>query len=527
MDALNISARRRGDAAPPIALCGWDIASRAKKGRDGQAMRSLRRIVAASLSLTRVFCSPPPVGVAVSPSLVRARTTMGQAQGWAGAVSVARCVASVRAAWSATGAETVLGLDVEGNSEEADAEPPRDPFARGCLQRGVLRTNCIDCLDRTNVAQYAFGCEALGVQLLSLGLADAPRLPPDSPALAALSDLYSTMGDTLAQQYASSNAHHHAVGSASVERDAAAPLAAASEWRLPSSRDLFTSVRRFYSASVTDREKQDVISLFLGSFVPARGSPAVWELPDEGWTQPRPQPWQPRRPGVGGGARPPEDWADRDGAWDAWRPPSAWAACDQDAGLVSFAASTGGDDAPSTAPVRLYGASLGRGGYTLSSGAAHQSAGCTPMPSPRRRVCATAPPLTAVYAAHALLPQPGGEAAAAILAAAVAAHAGAWADACGPLRGAQIPCSDAAADATSLATIRERDAAAREEFAVFALATTELGQLRPGVLRAAPPASTSHAMARHATEQAAASPLIYDARLTSIADEPSTIDATS
>ena len=36
------------------------------------------------------------------------------------------------------------------------------------FQRGVLRTNCIDCLDRTNVAQYAYGLAALGHQLEDL-----------------------------------------------------------------------------------------------------------------------------------------------------------------------------------------------------------------------------------------------------------------------------------------------------------------------------------------------------------------------
>jgi hypothetical protein len=30
------------------------------------------------------------------------------------------------------------------------------------LQKGVLRTNCIDRLDRTNVAQYAYELVALG-----------------------------------------------------------------------------------------------------------------------------------------------------------------------------------------------------------------------------------------------------------------------------------------------------------------------------------------------------------------------------
>mmetsp|Transcript_5700 Transcript_5700/g.20754 ORF Transcript_5700/g.20754 Transcript_5700/m.20754 type:complete len:139 (-) Transcript_5700:3029-3445(-) len=33
------------------------------------------------------------------------------------------------------------------------------------IQNGVLRTNCIDCLDRTNVAQYALGLCALRLQV--------------------------------------------------------------------------------------------------------------------------------------------------------------------------------------------------------------------------------------------------------------------------------------------------------------------------------------------------------------------------
>jgi phosphatidylinositol 3,5-bisphosphate 5-phosphatase len=32
-------------------------------------------------------------------------------------------------------------------------------------QYGVLRTNCIDCLDRTNVAQFCVGVHALGLQV--------------------------------------------------------------------------------------------------------------------------------------------------------------------------------------------------------------------------------------------------------------------------------------------------------------------------------------------------------------------------
>lgn len=34
------------------------------------------------------------------------------------------------------------------------------------FQRGVLRTNCIDCIDRTNVAQFLMGKYALSKQVI-------------------------------------------------------------------------------------------------------------------------------------------------------------------------------------------------------------------------------------------------------------------------------------------------------------------------------------------------------------------------
>lgn len=77
-----------------------------------------------------------------------------------------------------------------------------------CFQSGVLRTNCIDCLDRTNVAQYAYGLAALGRQLHAMGLTDVPKIDPDSSIAAALMDMYQSMGDALAQQYGGSAAHN-------------------------------------------------------------------------------------------------------------------------------------------------------------------------------------------------------------------------------------------------------------------------------------------------------------------------------
>ncbi|KAF7721346.1 hypothetical protein EC973_004846 [Apophysomyces ossiformis] len=43
-----------------------------------------------------------------------------------------------------------------------------------CRQRGVFRTNCMDCLDRTNVVQSAFARNVLNIQLMRFGISEYP-----------------------------------------------------------------------------------------------------------------------------------------------------------------------------------------------------------------------------------------------------------------------------------------------------------------------------------------------------------------
>ncbi|KAL1930212.1 hypothetical protein VTP01DRAFT_1366 [Rhizomucor pusillus] len=43
-----------------------------------------------------------------------------------------------------------------------------------CRQKGVFRTNCMDCLDRTNVVQSAFGRTVLNLQLMRFGITEYP-----------------------------------------------------------------------------------------------------------------------------------------------------------------------------------------------------------------------------------------------------------------------------------------------------------------------------------------------------------------
>lgn len=57
------------------------------------------------------------------------------------------------------------------------------------LQHGVLRVNCVDCLDRTNAAQFAIAKRSFGHQLYALGLLATPYLPFSCDAVDVLTEV--------------------------------------------------------------------------------------------------------------------------------------------------------------------------------------------------------------------------------------------------------------------------------------------------------------------------------------------------
>lgn len=123
------------------------------------------------------------------------------------------------------------------------------------LQSGVARTNCIDCLDRTNAAQFVIGKLALAMQLHSLGiLADPADLMYDCDCVSMLIEMYHDHGDTIALQYGGS----HLVNTMETYRKI-------NQWS-SHSRDMLESIRRFYNNSFLDAQRQEAINLFLGYF---------------------------------------------------------------------------------------------------------------------------------------------------------------------------------------------------------------------------------------------------------------------
>ncbi|PWN45152.1 hypothetical protein IE81DRAFT_320325 [Ceraceosorus guamensis] len=120
------------------------------------------------------------------------------------------------------------------------------------LQHGVARVNCVDCLDRTNAAQFVIGKAALGHQLHALGLLDHPSLPFDSDAVDMLTEMYHDLGDTIALQYGGS----HLVNTMETYRKL-------NQWT-SHSRDMLEGLKRYYANSFADADKQAAINLFLG-----------------------------------------------------------------------------------------------------------------------------------------------------------------------------------------------------------------------------------------------------------------------
>jgi len=142
--------------------------------------------------------------------------------------------------------------------------------SRPTLQSGVVRTNCVDCLDRTNAAQFMIGKAAFANQLFALKLVDSPKhIQFDCDAVDVLSAMYQDHGDTIALQYGGS----FLVNTMQTYRGQGG-------WT-SHSRDMLNTIKRFYSNKFNDLEKQKSYNLFLGVFQPEEGRSSIWDLEND------------------------------------------------------------------------------------------------------------------------------------------------------------------------------------------------------------------------------------------------------
>ncbi|EIW70203.1 hypothetical protein TREMEDRAFT_30281 [Tremella mesenterica DSM 1558] len=115
-------------------------------------------------------------------------------------------------------------------------------------QDGVFRTNCIDCLDRTNVVQSAIARQVLGTMLIQLGF----KADLDPEVENVFNDVWANNGDTISLCYA----HTSALKGDFVrtgKRDLTGML-----------HDGVSSLSRMFYGAISDFFAQAVISFFLG-----------------------------------------------------------------------------------------------------------------------------------------------------------------------------------------------------------------------------------------------------------------------
>ncbi|KAI0402544.1 SacI homology domain-containing protein [Xylaria palmicola] len=138
-----------------------------------------------------------------------------------------------------------LGDKIEkaGSTVEMDGEIKRK-------QDGVLRTNCMDCLDRTNVCQSSFGKFMLDLQLKEEGFDMCAQVDQEN---SWFNNLWADNGDAISKQYASTAAMKGDY-TRTKKRDYRGMV-----------NDLGLSLTRFYNGMVNDYFSQAAIDFFLGN----------------------------------------------------------------------------------------------------------------------------------------------------------------------------------------------------------------------------------------------------------------------
>ena len=134
------------------------------------------------------------------------------------------------------------------------------------IQNGVARTNCIDCLDRTNAAQFVIGKRALGYQLHALGVLPDTTISYDTDCVNLFTHMYHGHGDTIAVQYGGSQL----VNTMETYRKI-------NQWT-SHSRDMVESFKRYYNNSFLDGQRQEAYNLFLGNYIWSANGPLLWDL---------------------------------------------------------------------------------------------------------------------------------------------------------------------------------------------------------------------------------------------------------
>ncbi|KAK0946998.1 Phosphoinositide phosphatase sac1 [Friedmanniomyces endolithicus] len=124
-------------------------------------------------------------------------------------------------------------------------------------QTAVVRTNCMDCLDRTNVVQSMLGRWTLTRQLLDLGVLKSGESAQDDQAFENLfRNVWADNADVVSRSYS---------GTGALKTDF---TRTGNRTRAGALQDLNSSVTRYVRNNFSDGPRQDGFDLFLGAYQP-------------------------------------------------------------------------------------------------------------------------------------------------------------------------------------------------------------------------------------------------------------------
>ncbi|GBP73699.1 Phosphatidylinositide phosphatase SAC1-B [Eumeta japonica] len=141
-------------------------------------------------------------------------------------------------------------------------------------QSGVFRTNCVDCLDRTNVVQSLIARRQLTTVLRLLGVFNTDDIP-DHPHFEELfKNVWADHADMISIQYS---------GTGALKTDF---TRTGKRTRLGLLKDGINSLTRYYLNNFCDGFRQDAADLFLGKYAVTDGEGNTAACPlrrDRGW----------------------------------------------------------------------------------------------------------------------------------------------------------------------------------------------------------------------------------------------------
>ncbi len=125
-------------------------------------------------------------------------------------------------------------------------------------QTAVIRTNCMDCLDRTNVVQSMFGRYILSRMLIDLGLMREGESADEDKAFEFLfRNVWADNADVVSKSYSGTGALKTDFTRLGIRTKGGAM------------QDLNNSITRYRLNNFSDGPRQDAFDLFLGTYLPS------------------------------------------------------------------------------------------------------------------------------------------------------------------------------------------------------------------------------------------------------------------